>query len=193
MSRRDTSNNHAVPITDVGPSFDDEQRGRRRRYSILMAVHIAGFAVGGLLYFQAWWLGFVLIIATIPLPWVAVVIANSPRRHRGSRLRRLSPRKEISTDPPAGSGRKRTREDYERGLPDYHDPTAGIGGASPAYSALTFRAVLATFGLLFCAGAAVVAFVAGLAVAGTALAAVAAVAAVNLGWVLYRKLRGEPG
>jgi hypothetical protein len=44
--------------------------------------------------------------------------------------------------------RRRTREDYERGLPDYHDPTAGFGGAAPTYSALTFRAVLAAFGLL---------------------------------------------
>ncbi|MGH3671800.1 MAG: hypothetical protein ACRDSH_14375 [Pseudonocardiaceae bacterium] len=94
---------------------------------------------------------------------------------------------------PAGSGRNRTRGDYERGLPDYHDPTAGIGGASPAYSALTLRAILAAFGLLFCAGAAAVAFVAGFTVAGSVLVVVAAVALVNLGWVLYRKLRGEPG
>ena len=32
---------------------------------------------------------------------------------------------------------RRTREDYERGLPDHHDPTAGFGGAAPTYSALT--------------------------------------------------------
>lgn len=34
------------------------------------------------------------------------------------------------------------------GGPDYHDPTAGIGGAPPASSALTLRLVLAIFGFV---------------------------------------------
>ncbi|MBD0323811.1 MAG: hypothetical protein ICV72_10555, partial [Aldersonia sp.] len=45
--------------------------------------------------------------------------------------------------------RRLTREDFERGLDDYHDPTAGFGGAAPARSALTLRLVLAAFGLVF--------------------------------------------
>jgi uncharacterized membrane protein len=32
--------------------------------------------------------------------------------------------------------------------PDYHDPTAGVGGAPAAASALTLRLVLALFGLV---------------------------------------------
>ena len=48
---------------------------------------------------------------------------------------------------PQENSRPRTRADYERGLPGYHDPTAGFGGAAPARSALTLRAVLAGFGL----------------------------------------------
>jgi hypothetical protein len=43
----------------------------------------------------------------------------------------------------------------ERVLPaprlDYHDPTAGIGGAAPAASALTLRLWLAVAALLACA------------------------------------------
>ena len=92
------------------------------------------------------------------------------------------------------SGR-RSRADYERGLPDHHDPTAGIGGAPPAQSALTLRLVLAAFGLVVCLGAgllwlsaddlpvwpAVVLFV------------LAAAAAVDLVVVARRKMRGEPG
>jgi hypothetical protein len=35
-----------------------------------------------------------------------------------------------------------------KGLPGYHDPTAGIGGAAPAISALTLRLCLAVFGLV---------------------------------------------
>src|SRR3712207_9552874 len=46
----------------------------------------------------------------------------------------------------------RSREDYARGLPDHHDPTAGIGGAPPAQSALTPRLVMAAFRLVVCTG-----------------------------------------
>jgi len=88
---------------------------------------------------------------------------------------------------------ERSRADYERGLPDHHDPTAGIGGAAPARSALTLRAVLATFGLVFCVGAAWFAFAAGLAVIGWVATAVAVIALVDLVVVLNRKRRGEPG
>lgn len=89
--------------------------------------------------------------------------------------------------------RRLTREDYERGLDDYHDPTAGIGGASPARSALTLRLVLAAFGLLFCGFAAWFAFEAGLPLLGVILAVLALTALVDLGWVAHRKRRGEPG
>lgn len=89
--------------------------------------------------------------------------------------------------------RRLTREDYERGLYDYHDPTAGFGGAAPTRSALTLRLVLAAFGLVFCTGAAVFAFRAGLGWLGVALAVLAVTAAVDLAWVAHRKRRGEPG
>jgi hypothetical protein len=88
---------------------------------------------------------------------------------------------------------RRTREDYERGLPGYHDPTAGFGGSTPARSALTLRAVLAGFGLLFCTVAAVLTIRADLVAFGVVFAILAAVALVDLGWVIHRKRRGEPG
>jgi hypothetical protein len=88
---------------------------------------------------------------------------------------------------------RRGRADYERGLPDYHDPTAGVGGAAPARSALTLRAVLAAFGLVVSAVGAWLAFDAGLPVFAWVLVAVAVVALVDLVWILIRKGRGEPG
>jgi Flp pilus assembly protein TadB len=90
--------------------------------------------------------------------------------------------------------RRRSREDYERGLPDYHDPTAGFGGAAPTYSALTLRAVLAVFGLVTSlAGVVIFILVLWLPWAATAFGVVAAVCVVDLAWVLHRKRRGEPG
>jgi hypothetical protein len=89
---------------------------------------------------------------------------------------------------------RRDREDYARGLPDHHDPTAGFGGAAPAQSALTLRLVLAAVGLVVCTAGGVVALVAGTPVwFPVALFVLAAVALVDLVVVARRKLRGEPG
>jgi hypothetical protein len=88
----------------------------------------------------------------------------------------------------------RSRADYKRGLPDHHDPTAGIGGAAPARSALTLRLVLAVFGLVFCVAAGLGWLAADLpAWPGVALLVLGAVAAVDIVVILRRKARGEPG
>jgi hypothetical protein len=91
--------------------------------------------------------------------------------------------------------RPRSRKDFEQGLPDHHDPTAGIGGARPARSALTLRLVLAVFGLVVCIGGGIlmlraepvpVAF-------PIVLFVLAAVVAVDIVVIVRRKARGEPG
>jgi hypothetical protein len=83
--------------------------------------------------------------------------------------------------------------DYRRGLDDYHDPTAGIGGAPPARSALTLRLVLAAFGLVFCGVTAVIAARADLTVLAVLLGVLAVIALIDLIVVARRKARGEPG
>ena len=89
---------------------------------------------------------------------------------------------------------RRSREDYERGLPDHHDPTAGIGGAPPAQSALTLRLVLAVIGLVACILGGVAVLVAGAPVSwAVVLLVVGVVAAVDIAVILRRKGRGEPG
>jgi hypothetical protein len=86
------------------------------------------------------------------------------------------------------------RPDYSRGLPDHHDPTAGIGGAAPARSALTLRLVLAVFGLVVCVVFGVLALgTEAPAAFAVALFVLAAVAAVDIVVIVRRKLRGEPG
>ena len=89
---------------------------------------------------------------------------------------------------------RRTHEDFARGLPDHHDPTAGVGGAPAAQSALTLRLVLAAFGLIVCLGAGAVALLSPLPMwFGVVLLALGAVAAVDLVVIIRRKARGEPG
>ncbi|MGY1607237.1 MULTISPECIES: DUF6343 family protein [unclassified Geodermatophilus] len=90
--------------------------------------------------------------------------------------------------------RRRTREEYARGLPDHHDPTAGIGGAAPAQSALTLRLVLAAFGLVTCVVFGVLWLRTDLpSWPAVLLFVLAAVALVDLVVVARRKARGEPG
>jgi hypothetical protein len=101
----------------------------------------------------------------------------------------------MGTDPGMSTPRRhRSREDYERGLPDYHDPTAGFAGAPPAQSALTLRLILAAFGLVICVVGGIVLLIAGLPVAfPVVLFVLAAIAAVDIVVIIRRKARGEPG
>ena len=91
-------------------------------------------------------------------------------------------------------GRKLRPEKYREGLPGYHDPIAGIGGAAPARSALTLRLYLALFGLVSCAALAIVLYAVdapnGFVVV---LVVLAATAVIDIAAVLRRKRRGEPG
>jgi uncharacterized protein DUF6343 len=88
---------------------------------------------------------------------------------------------------------KRSREEYRRGLPGYHDPTSGYGGAAPAYSALTLRIWLAALSVVLCAGAAALFACFAIWWATVLLSVVAAGSVVDLVWVVHRKRRGEPG
>lgn len=84
--------------------------------------------------------------------------------------------------------------DEARDRPGYHDPTYRLAGAAPARSALTLRAVLATFGLVVFGVGAVLLAVAGAPNWLVVVAAVLAfVALLDLAVVLRRKARGEPG
>jgi len=100
-------------ITDARPSAEDDLRHRRRVYTVIMTVHILGFAVGGALYSRAWLAGLIIIIVTGPLQWIAVLLANAaPKiRHRPppfSASRGISQRE--SRIPPGHAGVERAIE-----------------------------------------------------------------------------------
>ena len=73
-----------VLITDAEPSFDEEQRHRKRVYAVQMLVRLVGFTAAGLLA-HIWWLALGIVAVTGALPWVAVVIANDRTSRRGRR------------------------------------------------------------------------------------------------------------
>ncbi|MFR9729257.1 DUF3099 domain-containing protein [Saccharopolyspora sp. MS10] len=71
-----------VLITEAQPSYDDEQAQRRRKYAIMMSLRIPCLIAGAACY-QIWWLALIIVAISIPLPWMAVLIANDrPPRKR---------------------------------------------------------------------------------------------------------------
>ena len=85
-------------------------------------------------------------------------------------------------------------ERYRKGLPGYHDPTAGIGGAPPALSPLTLRLSLAVFGMVTCAALAIWLYVMNVPIGFVvAMVMLVAAGAIDIVVIARRKRRGEPG
>jgi hypothetical protein len=70
-----------VLITEAQPSYDDQQATRRRKYAIMMSLRIPCLVLAAFCY-HIWWLALIILAISIPLPWMAVLIANDrpPRK-----------------------------------------------------------------------------------------------------------------
>jgi Protein of unknown function (DUF3099) len=86
-----------VLITSAAPSYEVERRARVRKYVILMAFRVPAL-IGAAVAYGAWHNGLIsllIVAASVPLPWMAVLIANDrpprranePRRFDGARRR----------------------------------------------------------------------------------------------------------
>jgi len=81
-----------VLITDAPMSPQDKLAARKRRYSVMMGMRVP-FMVLAAVFYNTPWLAVTLLVLSIPLPWMAVLIANDrlPRkaqpvnRYRGQR------------------------------------------------------------------------------------------------------------
>jgi hypothetical protein len=71
-----------VLITDAATSFEDQYAARKRRYAALMGGRLLLFVLAALAYPISTWLAVGLLALSVPLPWMAVLIANDapPRR-----------------------------------------------------------------------------------------------------------------
>lgn len=86
-----------VLITAAAPSYEVQHRARVRKYLTLMAFRIPALLLAAFAY-GAWHNGLIcllIVAASIPLPWMAVLIANDrpprsaeePRRFENTRQR----------------------------------------------------------------------------------------------------------
>ncbi|MCW4353304.1 DUF3099 domain-containing protein [Hoyosella sp. YIM 151337] len=71
-------------ITGASETFEQQQRARVRKYTILMAFRIPALVLAAIAYSitGTGWIPLLIIALSIPLPWIAVLIANDrpPRR-----------------------------------------------------------------------------------------------------------------
>ncbi|WP_433597996.1 DUF3099 domain-containing protein [Nocardia sp. CA-135953] len=93
---------HPVLITEAAPSLEDQHRARVRRYTIIMAFRIPCLILAAVAYsvFSNALLSILIITASIPLPWIAVLIANDrPPRRKDEPSRWDRPRTAIESRP----------------------------------------------------------------------------------------------
>jgi hypothetical protein len=70
-----------VLITEAAPSYEDAFATRKRRYLTMMALRMPCLILAGIFH-DTWWLALGFVLLSIPLPWIAVLIANDrpPRK-----------------------------------------------------------------------------------------------------------------
>ncbi len=80
----------AVLITAAQDPLDEQHRQRVRRYIIVMSMRIPALVIAGIVYASTglWWLAFLIVGLSLPLPWIAVLIANDRPARRKDEVQR---------------------------------------------------------------------------------------------------------
>ncbi|AIJ24892.1 DUF3099 domain-containing protein [Amycolatopsis methanolica] len=87
-SPRSTGDEDApVLITEAAPSYEDEHAARKRKYMLMMGMRFPCLVLAGIFY-HTWWLALLFIVISIPLPWVAVLIANDRPPRKSEKVNR---------------------------------------------------------------------------------------------------------
>jgi hypothetical protein len=81
-----------VLITEARPSYDEEYSARRKKYAIMMLMRLPLLIGAGFAYQFSAWLALGLVVASIPLPWMAVLIANERPVRKAENVSRYRPR-----------------------------------------------------------------------------------------------------
>ena len=92
--------NRPVLITNAAASEEDQLSARKRRYVLLMGGRLALFLLAAMTYPVSAWLAVGQLAMSLPLPWMAVLIANDapPRRTEDThRLTGPAPVRQLET------------------------------------------------------------------------------------------------
>lgn len=81
-----------VLITAAAPAYEEEHRARVRKYFVLMACRIPALVLAAVAYsiWENGLLSLAIIVVSIPLPWMAVLIANDRPPRRAEEPRRYA-------------------------------------------------------------------------------------------------------
>ncbi|KUI20049.1 DUF3099 domain-containing protein [Mycobacterium sp. GA-2829] len=104
-----------VLITRAAPAYEEQHRARVRKYLTLMSFRIPALILAAVAY-SIWENGLIslgIVVLSIPLPWMAVLIANDRPPRRAEEPRRFDTPRRIPLFPTA-----------ERPALDYHAPAA---------------------------------------------------------------------
>lgn len=120
--RSDDFDNEGRPvlITAAAVSYEEQHRARVRKYLTLMAFRIPALILAALAY-GMWHNGLIslaIVAASIPLPWMAVLIANDRPPRRNDEPRRFE-------DVPRRTPLFPTAERLALERPVHQDPQAG--------------------------------------------------------------------
>ena len=77
-----------VLITQAAPSYQEQFNARRRKYAIMMSMRVP-LLVAAVFAYRIWWLALLLVLLSVPLPWMAVLIANDRPARKSERVNRF--------------------------------------------------------------------------------------------------------
>ena len=76
-----------VLITGAARSYEEQLATRKRKYMIMMGCRIPCLILAGLTY-HLWWLALTFLVISVPLPWMAVLIANDRPPRKAEKVNR---------------------------------------------------------------------------------------------------------
>lgn len=109
-----------ILITDAQRSYEEELATRKRRYGIMMAMRVPCLVVAALMYNHPV-VAATLIVLSIPLPWMAVIIANDRLPRKATTFQRYR-------DEPAAAGLETVRR---RSVESAEHPVIDVPEAEP--------------------------------------------------------------
>ena len=79
-----------VLITAAAPSYEEQFAARKRKYAIMMGCRIPCLILAGV-FAHTWWLALGILAISVPLPWIAVLVANDRPPRKAEKVNRFEP------------------------------------------------------------------------------------------------------